>query len=507
MKAGSAIEVKGLSKSFPGVQALRHVDLSIHAGEVHALVGQNGAGKSTLIKIMAGAFGPSEGALLVRGSPVHFSAPLDAIRSGIVTISQEINLVPTLSAAENVFIGRLPRRRGNRVDWQAMRAETTRLLRDIGFDFDPGIMAADLSVAQQQGVEIARATSRDADIVIMDEPTSALAAHEVARLMEIVGRLKARGKTIIYVSHRFDEVFRIADRISVFREGARVATLDATSTDQDSLVKLMIGRVMTSPKARRHEIDRSADPILKVERITRPGAFEDVSFSLYKGEILALSGLIGSGRTEIVRAIFGADPLAAGRILVDGRQVSNPRPDTMVALGLALAPEDRKRHGLVLPMSVLDNLSLASLARRSGLLIRKFRTEIRAGRDHVKDMSIRTPRLSAPVVNLSGGNQQKVVIGKWLETKPRILILDEPTRGIDIAAKGDIFEIMKSLADSGIAIIMISSEQAEVVQVADRTIVIRAGRMVAEFGKEEVTEAKLTQAAFGRLATVAADPI
>ena len=368
-------------------------------------------------------------------------------------------------------------------------------------------MAADLSVAQQQGVEIARATSRDADIVIMDEPTSALAAHEVARLMEIVGRLKARGKTIIYVSHRFDEVFRIADRISVFREGARAATLDATSTDQDFLVKLMIGRVMTSPKARRHEIDRSADPILKVERITRPGAFEDVSFSLYKGEILALSGLIGSGRTEIVKAIFGADPLAAGRILVDGRQVSNPRPDTMVALGLALAPEDRKRHGLVLPMSVLDNLSLASLARRSGLLIRKFRTEIRAGRDHVKDMSIRTPRLSAPVVNLSGGNQQKVVIGKWLETKPRILILDEPTRGIDIAAKGDIFEIMKSLADSGIAIIMISSEQAEVVQVADRTIVIRAGRMVAEFGKEEVTEAKLTQAAFGRLATVAADPI
>ena len=403
---------KELSKSFPGVQALRHVDLSIHAGEVHALVGQNGAGKSTLIKIMAGAFGPSEGALLVRGSPVHFSAPLDAIRSGIVTISQEINLVPTLSAAENVFIGRLPRRRGNRVDWQAMRAETTRLLRDIGFDFDPGIMAADLSVAQQQGVEIARATSRDADIVIMDEPTSALAAHEVARLMEIVGRLKARGKTIIYVSHRFDEVFRIADRISVFREGARVATLDATSTDQDFLVKLMIGRVMTSPKAkppRDRPLSRS-DP---------QGGTDHPPRRLRRRLVQPLQGRnsrpqridrFGSNRDrkgDLRRrsAGGGADP---GR----RQQVSNPRPDTMVALGLALAPEDRKRHGLVLPMSVLDNLSLASLARRSGLLIRKFRTEIRAGRDHVKDMSIRTPRLSAPVaicwVGISKGGDRQV---------------------------------------------------------------------------------------------------
>ncbi|MBZ9811290.1 MULTISPECIES: sugar ABC transporter ATP-binding protein [unclassified Mesorhizobium] len=494
-----AIEVKGLSKSFPGVQALKNIDLTIRTGEVHALIGQNGAGKSTLIKIMAGAFPPSEGTLLVHGEPVRFSEPLDAIRRGIVTISQETNLVPTLSASENIFIGRLPLRSGKRVDWALMRRESSRLLDELGFPLDPDTKAAELSVAQQQGVEIARALSREADIVIMDEPTSALAAREVERLLKAVDQLKARGRTIIYVSHRFDEVFRLADRMSVFREGMHVATLDASSTNRDALVELMIGRAMTAPTARRAQVVCSSAPVLAVEGIGRAGVFEDISFSLHAGEILALSGLVGSGRTEIVRAIFGADKLDTGRIMIDGKVVPQPRPNKMVALGLALAPEDRKRHGLVLQMPVMDNLSLASIARRAGIYIRRFGAEVSAGRRYVKELSIRTPRLSTPVINLSGGNQQKVVIGKWLETKPRILIVDEPTRGIDIAAKADIFEILKALADDGMAIIMISSEQSEILQVADRTIVIGEGRFVAEFTKEEASEAKLTQAAFGRL--------
>lgn len=493
----SVISVNNVTRRFPGVVALKSVTLEIRAGEVHAVVGQNGAGKSTLVKILSGAIKPTDGQILLRGEPIRLATPVEAAMRGIATMTQEMNLVPTLSVAENVLIGHLPLRH-RRVDWLAMRRIARELLTELGFELDPDARVEDLSVAQRQGVEIARALSRHASIVIMDEPTSALAAPEIERLLETVVRLRDRGTSIVYVSHKMDEVFRISDRISVFREGECLATLETTKTDRDAIVRLMVGHELRINPEHRKKPGPERAPILEVEGLSCNGRFHDVSFRLYPGEILGISGLVGSGRTEILRAVFGANPIDEGFVRIAGEQIKSPRPDRMIALGVGLVPEDRRTQGLVLGMSVLDNLSLVELARHGAYGLRHFVAEKAAARGMVDALSIRAPSLATPVATLSGGNQQKVAIAKWLGTSPRILIFDEPTRGIDIATKGDILRIIEDLADRGVGVILISSEQAEILEVSDRILVLREGRIVAEFNRDEANPEVLTQAAFGR---------
>jgi ribose transport system ATP-binding protein len=412
-------------------------------------------------------------------------------------MTQEMNLVPTLSVAENVLIGHLAQRRG-RVDWPAVRKAARELLVELGFDIDPDARVENLSVAQRQGVEIARALSRRAKIVLMDEPTSALAAPEIEKLFGTVAKLRARDTSIIYISHKLEEIFRVADRVSVFREGECVATLETGKTDRDAIVRLMVGRELRSDAERRKKAVCERVPILEVANLASKGKFQDVSFQLYPGEILGIEGLVGSGRTEIVRAVFGADPVDSGSIRVAGKPIGNVRPDRMIASGVGLVPEDRRTQGLVLGMSIVDNVSLVDLARRRSFGLREIGVERSAAQKLVDALSVRAPSLATPVATLSGGNQQKVAIGKWLRTSPRILIFDEPTRGVDIAAKADILRIIKDLAEQGVGIIFISSEQAEVLTVCDRILVLREGRIVAEFNHKEANSELLTQAAFGR---------
>jgi ABC-type sugar transport system ATPase subunit len=491
-----AMSTIGVTKRYPGVLALKDVTLDFLAGEVHALVGQNGAGKSTLIKILSGAVGPSEGQLMIEGQPTNLASPAEATRHGIATITQEMNLVPTLSVAENVLIGQLPFRRGH-VDWNATRDTARDLMLELGFDIDPDARVEALSVAQRQGVEIARALSRQAKIVIMDEPTSALAAREIERLLKTIGDLRARGACIIYVSHKFDEVFRISDRMSVFREGSCVATLDAAKTDREAIVRLMVGRILQSSERRRRPIDQSSIPALEVEGLAQRDKFEQISFRLRSKEILGVAGLVGSGRTEILRAIFGADVADLGSVRVAGELIANPRPDRMIDAGVAFVPEDRRTQGLILGMSVVDNISLVELARRWLFGVRDIAGEKSASRQLVDALSIRTASLATPVATLSGGNQQKVAIGKWLRTTPRVLMFDEPTRGVDIAAKSEILRLVESLAEEGMAILLVSSEHGELLQICDRIIVLREGRIVAEFEGRDATDEALTQASFG----------
>ncbi len=493
-----AISVRNVTRRFPGIVALQDVTLDILPGEVHALVGQNGAGKSTLVKILSGAVEPSAGQILLHGESIRLATPVAAVAHGIATITQEMNLVPTLSVAENVMIGHLPTHRGWRIDWAEMRRTAREFLAELGLDLDPDARVQDLSVAQRQGVEIARALSRRASIAIMDEPTSALAAPEIERLLETILRLRERGTSIIYVSHKMDEIFRVSDRISVFREGRCLATLNKTETDHDTVVHLMVGQALrTGLTHGGHKLE--GEPVLEVEGLTSAGKFRDVSFRLHPGEVLGFSGLVGAGRTEVVRALFGADPIDAGVVRVAGKPVKTPRPDQMIALGVGFVPEDRRTQGLLLGMSIRDNLVLVDLARRVAYGLRRLVAEKTAALGMVKTLSIRAPGLSTPAATLSGGNQQKVAIGKWLGASPRILIFDEPTRGIDIAAKGEILRIIEELAQSGVAIILVSSEQADVLEVSDRILVMREGRIVAELRRDEANPEVLTQAAFGRV--------
>ena len=492
-----AISIVDVTRRYPGVVALRNVSVDIRAGEVHAFVGQNGAGKSTLVKILSGAIEPSSGQILLDGKPVRLSSPVEAVRQGIATMTQEMNLVPTLSVAENVLIGHLPWHQG-RVDWAEMRRMTRDLLKEVGFEIDPDVRIENLPVAQRQGVEIARALSRRARTVIMDEPTSALAAPEIEKLMETVAKLRARGTSVIYISHKMDELFRVADRMSIFREGEKVATLDTASTNREAVVRMMVGRELDARSERRGKADATKGPVLEVEGLTSEGKFRDISFALHPGEILGIGGLIGSGRTEILRALFGADPVDRGTIRVAGEPVTQLRPDRMIALGMGLVPEDRRTQGLVLGMSILDNISLADIARQSSAGLRNFRREKSAAQKLAAALSIRAPRLATPVATLSGGNQQKVAVGKWLRMSPRILFFDEPTRGIDIAAKGEILRIIEDLADEGVGIVLVSSEQGDLLEACDRILVLHEGRLVAEFSREEANNGLLTRASFGR---------
>jgi len=479
------VEIRGMTKAFPGVQALLGVDLDLRAGEVHAVVGENGAGKSTLMKIVAGVYRPDSGSIRLDGAPILNESPRQALERGISMIHQELNLAPNLSVAENVFLGRAPTR-GGLIDWRRLYADVEALADRLGIDLDVRARVDELSVARQQMVEIAKALSLDARVIIMDEPTSALTERETEALFDIIARLKSHGVAVVYISHRLDEIFRVADRVTVLRDGRLVGTLPVAQATQPQLISMMVGRELTTlfPK----ESVEIGDPVLEVRHLRRNGALEDISFVLRRHEILGLAGLVGAGRTELVRILFGADSLDGGEILLEGRPVRIRSPRDAIRLGMGFVTEDRKLQGLVLGMNVRENETLASLGQVSQLGFLNLGRERTLAARLVDQLGVRTPSVEQEVANLSGGNQQKVVIAKWLATRARILILDEPTRGIDVGAKAEVHALMSRLATQGVSILMISSELPEILGMSDRILVMRQGRLSGEFTREQATQ-------------------
>ena len=467
------------------MQALLGVDLDLRAGEVHAVVGENGAGKSTLMKIVAGVYRPDSGSIRLGGVPILNESPRQALERGISMIHQELNLAPNLSVAENVFLGRAPTR-GGLIDWRRLYADVEALADRLGIDLDVRARVDELSVARQQMVEIAKALSLDARVIIMDEPTSALTERETEALFDIIARLKSNGVAVVYISHRLDEIFRVADRVTVLRDGRLVGTLPIAQATQPQLIGMMVGRELTTlfPK----ESVEIGDPFLEVRHLRRKGALEDISFVLRRREILGLAGLVGAGRTELVRVLFGADPLDGGEILLEGRPVRIRRPRDAIRLGMGFVTEDRKLQGLVLGMNVRENETLASLAQVSKLGFLNLGRERTLAARLVEQLGVRTPSVEQEVANLSGGNQQKVVIAKWLATRARILILDEPTRGIDVGAKAEVHALMSRLASQGVSILMISSELPEILGMSDRILVMRQGRLSGEFTRDQASQ-------------------
>ncbi len=489
--------MRGISKSFPGVRALQDVSLEVRAGEVHALVGENGAGKSTLMRILGGVHQRDAGEILWHSRPLEIRSPLEARAQGISIIHQELNQVPALSVAENIFLGREPRHALGVVDWDEMHARAGRLLADLGLSIDPRRRLRTLTVAEQQLVEIAKALSVEAELVIMDEPTAALTVEETQRLFGFIRDLRARGVGIIYITHRLEEVFSIADRVAVLRDGQHVGTYAVSELTLDELIRLMVGRRLTEkfPK----EAVAQGPPVLEVRGLTVRDVFEDVSFVVHHGEILGIAGLMGSGKTEVAHTVFGAIQPDRGEIYLDGQRVTIRSPAEAIAQGIGLVTEDRKRLGLVLQMSVRANITLSvvrTLAR--ALYIRQSEEQAlvaQAIRD--LDMAVTSPEQLAR--NLSGGTQQKAVVAKWLQTHARVLLLAEPTRGIDVGAKVEMYRLMVELARRGVGIVMISSEMPEILGMSDRILVMHEGRITAEFPRERATQEAILASATGRV--------
>jgi len=484
------LELSGVVKSFPGVRALRGVSFDIAAGEVHALLGENGAGKSTLIKVMSGVHAPDAGTMRMDGKELKLAGPDDARAAGIATIYQELLLFPELTVAENVFMGHAPRRSGGVVDWPAMRARTQALLNSLEItDLNPAQIVGALSVGNRQRVEILRALSQDARILIMDEPTAALTERDVQRLFGIVRLLRQRGVGIIYISHRLDEIFELADRVTVLRDGEYVGTKPVADTNPGDLVQMMVGRRIENlfPKL----AVPIGEAVLEVRHLVRRPQTMDISLTVRSGEIVGLAGLVGSGRSEFAQTIFGITPAESGEILLRGKPISVRSAAEACRLGIAYLPEDRGTQGLVRPMTVRENLSMAILPRLAHGSFIDRAAEVGTALEGVRRFGIRTSGIEAVVNKLSGGNQQKVVLGKWLATEPQVLILDEPTRGIDVGAKAEIHRLMCELAGRGLAILMISSELPEILGMSDRVIVFREGRVVAEIPRAEATQERV----------------
>ena len=492
------LEAQAISKRFPGVHALDHVSLEVLPGEIHAVVGENGAGKSTLMKILAGALEPDEGLIRVDEQPVTIATPRAAQDLGINTIYQELSLVDALSVGENIFLGDLPTYQNSawRVDWPTVWRRSTEVLERVGCRVRPQTLVRNLSVAQKQMVEIARALARNVRVLILDEPTSSLTERETEKLFEIIDLLRRRQVGIIYISHRLSEVFQIAHRVTVLRDGKLVGTVAVADTDEDQLVRMMVGRALSHlfTQARSGE----APVRLDVRGLSRKGILHDVDFSVRGGEIVGLAGLVGAGRTELARCLFGADRYDAGEIRLDGQPVVIRTPADAVRLGVGLVPEDRKLHALILGMAVRENISLPVLDRLGSPIFpsRKQERELVGG--FMEGLRIRTPSMEQRVATLSGGNQQKVVIARWLATKPKVLILDEPTRGIDVGAKAEVHALIARLAEQGVAILMISSELPEVLGMSHRILVMRGGRIVADIPRQDATEESVMAAATGQ---------
>ena len=491
-----ALEMRNISKQYPGVRALDDVSLSVEVGEIHALLGENGAGKSTMMKILAGAQSKDGGEILLNGAPVQIDSPQKAMSLGISIIYQEFNLVPYLSAGENIYLGREPRAAiPGFVDFKKLYADAQVVLDKLGVKIDARAPVNTLSVAGQQMVEIAKATSKKSKIIVMDEPSATLTDHELRALFRLMLQLKSEGVSIVYISHRLEEIVEVCDRATIMRDGHHVATREVKDLTREEIIKLMVGRELKDaiPKVAAEQ----GEVALEVKHLTRKGVLHDISFTVRKGEVLGIAGLVGAGRTETARVIFGADPMDSGNIEVFGQPVRIRSPQDAIKHGIGLVTEDRKQQGLVLGMVVRENTTLANLDFLSSLGFIRRGEERSVAEKYKTDLAIKTPTIEQTVHNLSGGNQQKVVLAKWLFTGSKILIFDEPTRGIDVGAKAEIYKLMNELAKNGVAIIMISSELPEVLGMSDRIIVMHEGRLTGELSRAEATQEKIMHLATG----------
>ena len=490
------LHMRHITKTFPGVRALHDVELDVRPGEILALLGENGAGKSTLMRILSGVFPPDEGEIVWDGQPVSIHAPHDAQALGISMIHQELALIPYLDAGKNIYLGREP---GGPVPgaiaWGTLYAQAREQLQRVRLDVDPRTQVNQLPLAQQQMVEVAKALSLDARLIVMDEPTSSLTEREVDTLFEQMRQLKAQGVAIIFITHRLAEVFQVADRVTVLRDGELVGSEPIDGLTEERIIRLMVGREVSDVYVRTDHA--RGDVVLAVEGLTSPGSIQDITFNLHRGEVLGLAGLVGAGRTELAETIFGVRPASAGTIRLDGQPTAIRRPAQAIRSGIGLVPEDRKAQGLFLRMSVGANIAMALLGRmtRWGLIQHARAAEL--AESFVERLNIRTPSLQQRVHNLSGGNQQKVVIARWLTLEPKVLILDEPTRGIDVGAKAEIHRLMHQLAERGVGILMISSELPEVLGVSDRVLVMHEGRLAGEFDPRTATQDAIMSAATG----------
>jgi len=487
------LRMEGISKSFPGVHALDDVHLNVQAGTVHALMGENGAGKSTLMKILIGIYQPDEGTITLGDEQVRIGDTATALRLGISMIHQELSPVPEMAVAENIYLGREPVNRVGLIDKRRMTADTSTLLGKLDLHINPRWPMKRLSVAQTQMVEIAKAISYDSRLIIMDEPTSAIPEREVDHLHRMITSLRESGVAIIYITHKLDEVFEISDYVTVLRDGKHVTTVPAAELDRQGLVKTMVGRELTQmfPK----EDVPIGDVAMSVRGLTRRGVLEDITFELRRGEILGLAGLMGAGRTEVLEAIFGITPVDAGTVEIDGKARQIRSPADAIHLGLALLTEDRKRTGIMGVLSVRDNMAIASLPRFSPGGLLQMRRIDKACQDQRQALAIKTPSLHQLIKMLSGGNQQKVLVSRWLLTTPEILMIDEPTRGIDVGAKAEIHRLISQLAGQGKAILMVSSEMPEILGMSDRVLVMCEGRLTGEFSRAEATQERIMHAA------------
>ncbi len=503
------LRMEGISKAFPGVQALRDVDFEAEAGQVVALIGENGAGKSTLMKILSGVYRADSGRIFLQGREVNIQSPHHAQQLGIAIIYQEFNLTPNQSAAANIFITREPRQQGvgrflNFVDRRRMEQEAQQLLDRFGARVPATALIRDLSVAQQQMVEVAKALAVDARIIVMDEPTSALGEEEVETLFEIIATLKAQGMAVVFITHRLEEVFRIADRVVVLRDGQRVGSMPIAEATTEKVIRLMVGRELADLFHK--EAAEIGEPLLEVRGLSRRGVVHDVSFTLRRGEILGFAGLVGAGRTETARLIFGADRKDSGEILLNGRPVRINSPVDAVRAGIGFVPENRATQGLVLNLPVLENIVLPTLKEHAKMNWVNRRSLHQTAQEYVNKLNIRTPHLQQRIKFLSGGNQQKAVVAKWLAVQPQVLIMDEPTRGIDVGAKAEVHTLMSRLAQAGMGIIMISSELPEILGMSDRILVMAEGRVAAILDRAEASQELIMAYASGEIgmATAAA---
>lgn len=489
------LEMKHIGKTFPGVVALDDVHFELRKGEVHIVLGENGAGKSTLMKILSGAYQKSQGQIILQGREIEIRNPKHAQELGISIIYQEFNLIPHLTAGENIFLGREPTISAGVIHQKSIFEAAQTILNDLGVEINARQLVKDLGVAQQQMVEVAKALSLNAKILIMDEPTSALTEHEIKELFATIHKLKENGVSIIYISHRLEELFEIGDRVTVLRDGKYIGTYNIKEVSKPELIRMMVNRELTEqfPKQKA----KIGEEILRVENLKREGVLKNISFSLCRGEVLGISGLLGSGRTELARAIFGVDKIDSGRIYVKSQLQKIKSPRNAINLGIGFLTEDRKSQGLFLILPVKENICLPSVDRLSKLGIMNAKEEEQQAYHYLKELRIKTPSLNQKVMFLSGGNQQKVVLSKWLCCQADIFIFDEPTRGIDVGSKVEIYQLMNRLTEAGVAIIMISSELPEILGMSDRILVMHQGKITGEFTTEEATQEKILHCALG----------
>ena len=490
------LHMEGISKAFPGVQALKDVSFEVTRGEIHALVGENGAGKTTLMKVLTGALPSDEGSISLAGTPVEIDSPADAQNLGISMIHQELSLIPNLTIGQNIYLGREPKARlPTFIDWSTLYANAQQLLDRLNVEVNARTEVADLSIAQQQMVEVAKALSLNADLIAMDEPTSSLTDRESEVLFDVMRAFKEQGLSLIFISHRLEEVFEISDRVTVLRDGTLIGTALTDELDEEKVVQMMVGRELGEmyPKAK---VQRG-EVVLEATNLHDGRELHGVDLKLYSGEILGIAGLAGAGRTALAETIFGVRPSVKGRVKVNSTLVKINSPSEAIRLGMGLVPEDRKQQGLFLNMAVRENIVLSALEKLTKWSFINFSKADKLADEFVKKLDIRTPSLRQIIRNLSGGNQQKVVIARWLTLNPRILILDEPTRGIDVGTKAEIHALMDELAQSGVGVLMISSDLPEVLGVSDRILVMREGRLVGEFNRDQATQDNIMHAATG----------